>query len=187
MEFNKLPQSNIVTNLESYIERIKNIIWFENKEFSKDDIDISIKAYLNYLYPGLENIEVEYRYLNTPDDWNEALNISRDLNYKNAREQKVNIFLDNIKLTLEDSEKITEFIEKLVFDPVWSRACLLATFSALNAPRDAIADILFCALNIMSSDNEVDKDLFEILKVWEAGLYPIGIVDDKFVCYIIIE
>jgi hypothetical protein len=133
--------------LDSYIERIKAIKWFNPEKFDQASTDKQIKIALKAF--GVE-ATIEYRALNTAEDWGAAWGAARGA----AR------------------------------DAAWG--------AAWGAARDAARDAAWGAADLLASftpDGKYagkypDGNFLRLIPLWEQGLYPCGVIDGKFVCYV---
>ena len=137
-KYNQELPKNVEKQLDEYIQRIKDINWFQpSKEIKRDEIDKQINFSLEAF--GVE-ANIEYRTLKTVEDW----------------------------------------------DAAWGAAWDAARDAAWGAARDAawgVCDVL--ALNLDEYKSKYPNGNFiNLIPLWEAGLYPCGIIDGNFVVYV---
>ena len=165
-KYNQELPVEVEAKLDACIERIKAIKWFQPSEFLDKTtveswIHIALKAF------GVE-ATIEYRKLETPADWGAAW----DAAWGAARDAAWGA----------------------AWDAAWGAARDAAWDAALGAARDAAwgaawdaawgaADVL--ALNVDSYKEKYPEGNFiNLIPLYEAGLYPVGVVDGKFIVYV---
>ena len=138
MKYNQELPTEVEAQLDTYIERIKNIKWFApSSEIKREDTDKQINIALEAF--GVK-ASIEYRSLKTEKDWDAARNAARDA----------------------------------IWDATWD-----ATWDAAWGAVDILA------LNIDAYKTKYPTGNFiHLIPLWEAGLYPCGVIDGKFVVYV---
>ena len=135
MKYNQELPAEIEAQLDSYIERIKAIKWFQpattlKKEDIEKHVNITLKAF------GVE-AGIEYRQLKKPEDWDAAWGVARDV--------------------------------------------------ARDVARGAAWDAAWGADDLLVSDLQGYKEKYpngsflNLIPLYEMGLWPIGVVDGKFI------
>ena len=142
MKYNQELPKEVEAKLDTYIERVKAIKWFHpSPDLKQEDISKQVTVALEAF--GIK-ASVEYRKLQTPNDWGAA----------------------------------------------WGAARCAARDAAWGAARDAARDAAWGAVDLLSSDfdaysKKYPKGSFlNLIPLWEAGLYPVGVVDGKFIVYV---
>ena len=154
----KLPVE-VEEQLDAYIKRIKAIKWLKpslplNKEKVEQDVKIALEGF------GVK-AKVEYRSLKTVGDWDAA----RDAAWG-------------------------------AWDAAWDAARDAARNAAWGAARDAwgardaARDAAWGATDLLAfnlKDYRVkypNGNFILLIPLWEAGLYPCGVIDGKFIIYV---
>ena len=143
MKYNQELPAEIEAQLDSYIERIKAIKWFQpattlKKEDIEKHVNITLKAF------GVE-AGIEYRQLKKPEDWDAAWGVARDAAWGVARDV------------------------------------------ARDVARGAAWDAAWGADDLLVSDLQGYKEKYpngsflNLIPLYEMGLWPIGVVDGKFI------
>jgi hypothetical protein len=84
MKYNQELPAEVESALDAYIERIKNIAWFKPKSsLTRDEVEVKANIALSAF--GL-SAPIEYRKLNTPEDWDAALSAERGVGWEAARD-----------------------------------------------------------------------------------------------------
>ncbi len=103
-------------------------------------------------------------------------------------DKQVNVVLEafGVKASIEyrvlKTTKDWDAARGAAWDAVWDAACDAAWDAAWDAARGA-ADVL--ALETTKYHEKYPNGNFvNIVPLWEAGLYPIGVVDGKFIVYV---
>ena len=160
-KYNQELPIEVEAQLDAYIERIKNIKWFKPTDFKEEDINKQVNIVLKAF--GVE-ASIEYRELKTEKDWDAALDAAWDAAWNASRDAAWGA----------------------ARDAAWDAAWDAARGAAWNASRDAAwgaADIL--ALNLDDYKKKYPNGNFiNLIPLYEAGLYPIGLVDGKFIIYV---
>ena len=163
-EFEKLPKE-VQNKLKAYLKRIKKVDWFKPKKIDKKEIEKKVKFILQCF--GVK-ASVEYRKLETKKDWDVAWNAA----WNAAR--------------------------NVVWDAAWNAAWNAARNTARNAVRNVAWDaarnvarnVVWGATEIVAMDLKSFKTKYpngafiHLIDLWEMGLYPIGIINKKFVIYL---
>ena len=140
--------------IDAYIKRIKAIKWFKP---SADVKRIDVDKQINVALEAFGiKANIEYRTLKKLEDWDAARGAAWDAARDAAR------------------------------DAAWGAAWGAARGAAWGAARDAAwgaADVL--ALNLDDYKKKYPKGNFvNLIPLWEAGLYPCGVIKGKFVVYV---
>ena len=155
MKYNQELPAEIEAQLDSYIERIKAIKWFQpattlKKEDIEKHVNITLKAF------GVE-AGIEYRQLKKPEDWDAAWGVARDVARDVAR------------------------------GAAWDAARGVARDVARDVARGAAWDAAWGADDLLVSDLQGYKEKYpngsflNLIPLYEMGLWPIGVVDGKFI------
>ena len=165
-KYNQELPKNVEKQLDEYIQRIKDINWFQpSKEIKRDEIDKQINFSLEAF--GVE-ANIEYRTLKTVEDWDAAWGAAWDA----ARDAAWGAARDAAR--------------DAAWDAAWGAAWGAARDAAWGAARDAawgVCDVL--ALNLDEYKSKYPNGNFiNLIPLWEAGLYPCGIIDGNFVVYV---
>jgi hypothetical protein len=157
--------------LDAYIDRIKAIQWFKpSPDIKREKVDVAIKAAISAF--GVE-ASIEYRHLNTVNDWDAA----RDAAWGAAREAAWDAARDAAR------------------DAAWGAAREAAWGAAWDAARDAAREAAWGAawnaawgaadvLATFTKTYKKETPFVKLVDIWEMGLYPVGVVDGKFVVYV---
>ena len=155
MKYNQELPAEIEAQLDSYIERIKAIKWFQpattlKKEDIEKHVNITLKAF------GVE-AGIEYRQLKKPEDWDAAWGVARDVARDVAR------------------GAARDVARGVARDAAWGVA------------RGAAWDAAWGADDLLVSDLQGYKEKYpngsflNLIPLYEMGLWPIGVVDGKFI------
>ena len=162
MKYNQELPVEVEAQLDAYIDRIKAIKWFQPMEdLSRTEIDKQVNVALEAF--GVK-ASIEYRQLKTEKDWDAAWGAAWDA----ARDA--------------------------AWGAAWGAARGAARGAAWDAARDAARDAAWdaawgatdvLALNLDEYKKKYPNGNFiNLIPLYEAGLYPIGVVDGKFIVYI---
>ena len=142
---------------DKYLERIKAIKWFKPEKIDKVAIEKQAKVALKCF--GVK-ATVEYKELKTKDDWD----VARDASWDAARDAS----WDAARGTARDA--------------AWSTAWGTARVAAWDAAWGATEII---AMDLEDFNKKYPQGAFlQLIPLWEMGLYPIGVVNGKFVIYL---
>ncbi|MDI6808431.1 MAG: hypothetical protein QME66_05550 [Candidatus Eisenbacteria bacterium] len=146
--------TDIQERLDAYIERVKKIPWFQPKKgWKKSEATKLVKITLRAF--GVD-AKIEYRKLESPDDWAGAWTATWDA----AR--------DAAWTAARDAAQ----------DAAWGAAWGAARDAALGSQEIIVSDLT-------EFRSKYKNGAFLLLiPLWEMGLYPIGICDGKFVIYV---
>lgn len=235
MKYEQELPKEIENQLNNYIERIKNIKWFEpNLNLKRSEVDRYIKTFLSSF--GIK-AEIEYRQLKNINDGYNAAYAGREASWSPMVYKTHHVATDVLKKinvhTAFWSAKftVTKIIENYflysssfdidkaingnfspkIFAKKYNWAAVVGSvfnnlvdsvkdyeyknssdFSRRTkyAAEQAGHDAEFALADLLALNNEDYKDKYSngnfinILSVWEAGLYPIGIVNGKFIVYV---
>ena len=169
-KYNQELPHEVETQLDEYIERIKSIQWFcPSPDLKRTDIDrqvsIALKAF------GLE-ASVEYRTLKTQKDWGAAQDAAQDAAWDAAQDAAWDAAWDASWGAALDA----------ALNASWCAAQDAAWDAAWDASWGA-ADVL--ALNLDDYKKKYPTGNFiHLIPLWEAGLYPCGVIGGKFIIYV---
>lgn len=170
MKYKQELSPKIEKKLDDYIERIRVIKWFSpSPDLKREEIDRKVNFALETF--GLK-ASIEYRSLKTDKDWDAArdaaLDAARDATWGAARD----VAWDAARDAVLDAAR----------DAAWDAARDVAWGAARDAARGA-DDLL-----VEDLENYKKKypngSFINLIPLWEAGLYPIGIVNGKFLVYV---
>ena len=193
----ELPK-DIEDKLDSYIERIKNIKWFTISEsYSQAKATKQIKLALKCF--GVE-AKVEYRSLKTAKDWGAARGANLGADWGEAWDAAMNAAMDatfgaSRGAAMNAARGATFGASRGAAMNAARGAANGATFCAawdatLGAARSAAKCAARGAAEINASDlpkfnKKYPKGAFlQLIPLWEMGLYPCGVIDGKFICYV---
>jgi len=179
MKYNQKLPKEVEEKLDEYIERIKKIQWFKpSKNLKKSKVDKLAKFAIKTF--GIE-ASIEYRSLKDPNAaWNAAWDATKDAAWGAAKTTAKNAAWNAtgdaawgaswnaVKTTAEDA----------------------AENVAWNAARDAAEDAAWGAADMLALNLDdykkkyPDGNFINLIPLWELGLYPIGIIDGKFIIYV---
>ena len=154
MKYKQELPADVEAQLDAYIERIKAIKWFQPSPDLKRE---TIDTTINVALKafGVE-ASIEYRRLATPDDWDAARDAAWDAAWGAA----------------------------------WGAARDAARDAARGAAWDAAWDAARGAADVLALNLNTYKEKYptgnfiHLIPLWEAGLYPVGVVDGKFLVYV---
>ena len=158
---------------DKYLERIKAIKWFKPEKIDKVAIEKQAKVALKCF--GVK-ATVEYKELKTKDDWDAAWGTARDAAWGTARAAAWDAAWDASWDASWDAAR----------DAAWDAA----RGTAWDAARVAAWDAAWGATEIIAMDLEDFNKKYpqgaflQLIPLWEMGLYPIGVVNGKFVIYL---
>jgi hypothetical protein len=172
VKYNQKLPVKVEKELDAYIERIKAIQWFKPTGVSKPAIDkqicVALKAF------GIE-ATIEYRSLKTPEDWAAARDAARGAAWGAAWAAAWGA------------------ARGAAWDAAWGAAWGAARGAAWDAARGAAWDAARGAADLLASltpkklgyqEKYPQGNFLQLVPLWEAGLYPCGVIDGKFVCYV---
>ena len=166
MYYNQKLPKEVEKKLDDYIVRIKKINWFKPAEnIKKEDVENQVKLCCEAFKV---KANPEFKYLKTPQDWGAAWNATRDAARDAAWNAARNAAWD------------------AAWDAAWNAARDAAWDAAWDAARDAVSGALdLLALNLEGYKKKYPKGNFiNLIPFWEMGLYPVGIVNKKFIIYV---
>jgi len=178
MYYNQKLPKEVEKKLDDYIVRIKKINWFKPAEnIKKEDVENQVKLCCEAFKV---KANPEFKYLKTPQDWgaawNAAWNAARDAAWdaawNAARDAAWNAARNAAWNAARDAAR----------DAAWDAA----RDAAWNATWDAVSGALdLLALNLEDYKKKYPKGNFiNLIPFWEMGLYPVGIVNKKFIIYV---
>ena len=161
----KLPKE-VEKKLNNYIQRIEKIKWFQPaKNLKKANIEKQVKVILKAF--GVE-AKIEYKQLRNQKAWNAAQDAARDVAWGAARNAAWNA----------------------ARDAAWGAARDAAWDAARDAAWGAAWDAAYGVNDILVSDLKEYKkkypngNFINLIPLWEIGLYPVGLINGKFIIYI---
>ena len=170
MYYNQKLPKEVEKKLDDYIVRIKKINWFKPAEnIKKEDVENQVKLCCEAFKV---KANLEFKYLKTPQNWdaawNATWNAAQDAAWNAARDASWNAAWDAAR------------------DAAWNAAWDAARDAAQDAARDAVSGALdLLALNLEDYKKKYPKGNFiNLIPFWEMGLYPVGIVNKKFIIYV---
>ena len=166
----ELPE-HVEKALDAYIERIKAIKWFSpSPNITKQEVDTKVNLALAAF--GV-SASIEYRRLSTQQDWDAAWYAAWDAAWYAAR------------------DAAWDAARGAARDAAWDAARDAARDAAWDAARDAAWDAARGAawgacdqLALHTETYKKDTPFLKLVDLWEMGLYPVGVVDGKFVVYV---
>ncbi len=185
----KLP-TEVEAQLDQYIERIKAIKWFRpSKDLKKADVETHLNLVLETF--GVK-ASVEYRKLKIASDWDAAWGAARDAAWGAARDAAWGAARGAARDAARDAARgaARDAAWGAARDAARDAAWGAARDAAWGAARDAAWGAAWGANDLLVQDLEDYKKKYpkgsfiNLIPLWEIGLYPIGIVDGKFVIYI---
>lgn len=154
MDYKQKLPDDVQAKLDAYIERIKIIKWFQPDANLKKE-DVETKVKIALNAFGIKG-SIEYKQLKTSNDWDAARGAARD--------------------AAQDAAQ----------DVAWGAARDVAW----DAARDVARDVAWGAVDLLVENLDEYKkkypngNFINLIPLWEMGLYPIGLIDGKFVIYI---
>ena len=164
MKYNQKLPEEVEKKLDAYIERIKNIKWFQPlPDIKKTDVETKVKASLSAF--GVE-AKIEFKQLKT-SDWDAARDAARDAAWGAARD------------AARDAAWGAAWGAEEIWGAAWD--------AARDAARDAAWGAAWGAEEILVEnlkEYKGKKAFLILVDIWEMGLYPIGVVDGVFIVYV---
>lgn len=182
MKYNQELPKNVEKQLDDYIERIEAIQWFKvSPDIKREDVDTQVNVALKAF--GVE-ASIEYRSLKTVEDWDAARDAAwgavRDAAWGAARDTAWDTAWDVARDAAWDTARdaACDAARDVARDAAWGAAWDAAWGAAWGA-----SDVL--ALNLDDYKAKYPNGNFiNLIPLWEAGLYPCGVIDGKFVVYV---
>ena len=174
MKYNQELPAEVEAQLDAYIERIKAIKWFQpSADLKRTDVDTQVNLVLKAF--GIE-ASIEYKQLKTVEDWDAAWGAARDAAWGAAwgaaRGAAWDAARDAARGAAWDAAR----------GAAWDAAWGAAWDAARDAARGA-ADIL--ALNLDEYKKKYPNgSSINLIPLYEVGLYPVGVVNGKFIIYV---
>jgi len=182
MYYNQKLPKEVEKKLDDYIVRIKKINWFKPAEnIKKEDVENQVKLCCEAFKV---KANPEFKYLKTPQDWGAAWNATRDAARDAAWDAAWNAARDAARNAAWNATWDAAW--DAARDAAWDAAWDAARNAAWNAARDAVSGALdLLALNLEDYKKKYPKGNFiNLIPFWEMGLYPVGIVNKKFIIYV---
>ena len=185
----KLP-AKVEKDLDAYIERIKNIQWFKpSPDLKRETVDIAVKAALSAF--GIK-ASIEYRPLKTPEDYDAARDAARDAAWDAAWGAARDAARGAAWGAAWDAAWGAAWgaAWDAARDAAWDAARDAARYAALDAAWDASWDAAWGAADILALNLDEYKkkypngNFINLIPLYEAGLYPVGVVNGKFIIYV---
>jgi hypothetical protein len=190
MIYNQELPKEVQKSLDDYLERVKAIKWFKPEGVKRATTDKQIKVALKCF--GVE-ASIEYRALSTPSDWDAAWDAARDAAWDAAR----GAAWDAARGAAWDAARgaAWDAARDAARDAAWDAAWDAARGAAWDAARGAAWDAARGATDLLAGltpepqrkaykEKYPDGNFLELIPLWEAGLYPVGVVSGKFVVYV---
>jgi len=193
----ELPK-DIEDKLDAYIERIKNIKWFTiSKDYSQAKATKQIKLALKCF---VVKAEIEYKSLKTENDWDAAWDAARGASWGAAGGAARGsawvaaggaawgAAYDAARDAARGAARDAAY--NAAWGAAWDAAYDAAGGASWGAARGAAWGASWGAAEINVSDlPEFNKKypqgaFLQLIPLWEMGLYPCGVVDGKFICYV---
>lgn len=174
----KLPKE-VETRLDDYIERVKKIKWFQpNAEISKEIIEKQVDIVLKAFWV---EASIEYKQLKTPEDWSADL----DATWGDAWGDALGDARDAVREAAWGATwgAAWDAVREVAWGAAWGAACdadWVATYETVREAAWGIYDELL-KYNKQYSDKYPNGSFINLIPLYEMGLYPIGVVDWKFV------
>ena len=174
-----LPKK-VQKRVNDFIESLKTYPWLQpSPDLKKEDVEKQAKFTLKCF--GIE-AEIEYRKLEKKEDWDSARDSARDSAWASAW----------------DSARASAIASAIASarDSAWDSARASAIASAIASARDSAWDSAiasaWASVEILLEDNKNFKKEYpngvfkQLLKLWEMGLYLVGVSEEneKFVIYV---
>ena len=180
----ELP-AEVESKLDAYIERVKAIKWFKpsasiDKSAVKKQVSVVLKAF------GVE-ASLEYRTLKTPQDWDAAWGAARDA----ARDAAWGAARDAARDADWGAARDADWgaawgaARDAAWDAARDAAWGAARDAAWGAAWGAAWDAAWGAADLLSQQTPTYKNksgtFLHLIPLYELGLWPLGVVDGKFV------
>jgi hypothetical protein len=174
----ELP-ADVEKALDTYLERVKAIKWFKPEKLERTKVDSAISASLKAF--GVE-ATIEYRRLSTTEDWDAAWGAA----WGAARDAARDAAWDAAWGAAWDAARGAARVA------AWGAAWDAARDAAWDAARGAARDAAWGAADLLAAltpDGKYKKqypdgNFLKLVDLWEMGLYPVGVVRGKFLCYV---
>ena len=177
----KLPKK-VEKKLDAYIERIKAIKWFKpSPDFKEEDARVLAEKVISSFGAAAT---VEFRGLKSPEDWDAArgaaLDAARGAALDAARDAALDAAWDAALDAARDA----------ALDAARDAARGAAWNAAWDAALDAARDAARGARDELANEIEIyklkypDGNFRNLISLYEMGLYPVGVVDGKFIIYV---
>ncbi len=185
----KLP-ADVEAKLDAYIDRITAIKWFQpSADLKREDIDKQVNVVLEAF--GVK-ASIEYRVLKTTKDWDAARGAAWDAACDAARDAACDAVWDAACDAAWDAARgaARDAARDAAWDAVWDAARDTACDAVWDAVWDAARDAAWGAADVLAfetikyHEKYPNGNFVNIVPLWEAGLYPIGVVDGKFIVYV---
>lgn len=168
----ELP-AEIEAKLDAYVERVRQIKWFRpdpklDREKAEDHVKLALSAF------GV-TAEVEWRSLKTVDDWDAAWDAAGDAAGDAAWVAAWGAAGDAARGAARGAAK------GAAWDAAKGAARVAARGAAWDAARGA-TEIVVSDLPAFTGKYPNGAFLL-LLPLWEMGLYPVGVINGKFVIY----
>lgn len=193
----ELPKT-IEDQLDFYFKRLDAIKWFQPSRLDEDLTNQQINRVLDAFSI---NAGIKYKRLGSIMDFaqarDDAKSAAKDLVWKSAKERA----RMNARVAIDDygwetgSNVARNMASRLSRQDAWKNISEL-NFHVPRSLSDPISDdAAFSASagisNLLASNTKSDYpelypdgNFLQIIKLWEMGLYPIGLVGREFICYV---
>ena len=179
-KYNQKLSAKVEKELDDYIERIKAVEWFKPKNLDKANVDKQINVVLKAF--GVD-ASIEYRSLKTANDWDAARGAAWGASWDAAWDAAWGASWDAAWDAALDAAR----------GAARDAALDAARGAARGAARDAAWGASWGAADLVAkhtpktlgySDKYPNGNFIQLIPLWEAGLYPIGVANGRFICYV---
>ena len=177
-KYNEELPSEIEAQLDSYMDRIKAIKWFQpSKNMQKDDIEKQVSVAIEAF--GCK-ASIELRSLRTPKARIAVRDEARIAAWDEAWDALRDEVRDEARIAVRDAA--WSAARDALWDEAWGASWGEVRIAAWDAAWGAV-DLL--AMNLPEYKSKYPQGNFiNLIPLYEAGLYPVGIVDGKFLVYV---
>ena len=169
-DLKNVPTKNDAIKLLKIIE---NIDWFKPQTPNKQEIKRKVKTVITAFNLNF-GFEFELHKLNNKEDWDSARDSAWASAWDSAWDSAWASARDSAWASARDSARDS------AWDSAWASAWASAWDSARASARDsARASGLEVVKDLMKQKGYNKNPFRELLRLWEMGLYPVGILKDK--------
>jgi len=179
----KLLPKKVQKRVNDFLEHLKEITWFRpKKDLKRSDVDKQTKLVLECFWI---EAEVEYKKLETKEEWK--------LVYESTRDSDWDLVFDSVWDPTWDL--VWDLAFNSIYNPDWALVWVSAKRSVWDLARITVWDLAWIsartATELLVIDNKDFKKKYpnwvftQLFKLWEMGLYPVWILEEnnKFVIY----
>lgn len=174
-KYNQELPTEVEKDLDSYIDRVKNIKWFKpTPTLQRTTVDAAVQATISAF--GVST-SIEYRKLSTPSDLPAVWGASLDAVWGASWDAAWDTAWDAARYAARDA----------VWDAAWDAVWPTAWPTAWPAARAAARDAAWGAQDLLATHTKtytLKAPFLKLMDIWEMGLYPCGVIDGKFVVYV---